>query len=278
MKHPRLMSSLIGAAGAATIAVGPGAARAQRDTVRTAAGTVTMTSRVDPDAMDALKRMGAYLRTLKSMQVIATVTTEEVVEDGEKVQSTSVVNMIAERPNKLFADVANDRQPRKWFYDGKTFTLWAPRVKFYAQANAPPTIEQLADTLDDRFGIDLPFVDLFRWGTPESDEKEITSATDVGPAAVNGVTCEQYAFRQDGLDWQVWVQQGDFPLPIKLVLTTTDDAARPQHSTTYSWSLTPSYNDQTFVFTPPEGAKKITFKEVASARAAAKEKAKKGEK
>ena len=78
---------------------------------------------------------------------------------------------------------------------------------------------------------------------------------------MNGVTCEQYAFRQPGTDWQVWIQDGDFPLPLKVVITTTTDEARPQHETVYTWNLAPSYTDLAFAFTPPSDAKKISFLE-----------------
>jgi hypothetical protein len=42
-------------------------------------------------------------------------------------------------------------------------------------------------------------------------------------------TCEHYAFRQEGLDWQIWIQ-GDYPLPRKFVIRTLTDDARPQHT------------------------------------------------
>ena len=57
---------------------------------------------------------------------------------------------------------------------------------------------------------DMPLVDLFLWGSPQSTaDRYITSAIDIGPSSVDGTTCEQYAFRQDGLDWQIWIQQGN---------------------------------------------------------------------
>ncbi len=248
-----------------------------RGTAQHAASTDT--SAIDPDAIAALEKMGAYLRTLRSFGVHAAVTTEDVMDDGEKVQQTSTLDLVAARPNRLRLEIADEHQPRTLYYDGKTFTLWAPRVKFYAAVAAPPTILELADTLDDKYDLELPFVDLFRWGTPESDVADITQATDIGPSAVSGVTCEQYAFRQDGLDWQVWIQNGDFPLPLRLVLTTTSDDARPQHTSVYTWNLAPSFNDAAFVFTPPADAKKISFEEVAAARAdKAKEKKSGGKK
>ena len=94
----------------------------------------------------------------------------------------------------------------------------------------------------------------------------ITAAVDLGPASVDGTTCEHYAFHQEGLDWQIWIQQGDFALPRKVVLTTLTDDARPQHTSTWTWNLAPSFDDSSFVFTPPKDAHQISFKQVDTMR------------
>ena len=217
---------------------------------------------LDQDAIAELERMGTYLRTLKAFQLKADVVTEDVRTDGQKVQIIRAVDLVAQRPNRLFADVRNDRQRRMFFYDGAHFTLYAPRPNFYATVAAPSTIEKLADNLEDKFAIELPLVDLFRWGTPAADTHAITSAVDLGPSAINGVTCEQYAFHQEGIDWQLWIQRGAQPLPCRIVITTLTDEARPQHTATYTWNLAPSYDESTFAFRTPSGAKPIPFAEV----------------
>jgi hypothetical protein len=217
---------------------------------------------IDAAAMDALNRMGAYLRTLSAFQVRAEVTTEEVLLDGQKVQLGSVADLVAKAPNGLRLDVTTDKARRLFLYDGTTFTLFAPRSSYYASFAAPPTIRELMDLLETKHGIELPFTDLFRWGTPASNAKDITGATDIGPSDIEGVTCEHYAFRQDGLDWQLWIQRGDFPLPRKLVITTLTDEARPQHVSVYTWNLAPSLDGTTFVFDPPDDARKIPLAEL----------------
>lgn len=251
---------------AATTFTGMAASAGAQGSDSTKSRDLADTSAIDPDAIAALQKMGAYLRTLNVMQVQGRIATEDVLDDGQKVQSTSVYDLIAKRPDNLRVEIKNDRRPRLMVYDGKTFTLWAPNEKFYATVDAPPTINELADTLSDKYDIDLPFVDLFRWGTPEGDVKTITAAMDLGPATVDGATCEQYAFRQEGLDWQVWIQQGEFPLPRRLVLTTMDDDARPQHTAVYTWNLAPSFSEGTFAFVAPADAKRITIAEVAARR------------
>ena len=218
---------------------------------------------VDPASVAALTSMAAYLRTLKTFQVEAKTATDEVLEDGQRIQYVGTTNIVAQFPNKLLADVYSDRNERQYVYDGKTFTLLARRVGYYATVPAPATLRELADVLLDKYDIEVPLSDLFLWGATGWNTADITSAVDMGPSEVGGTTCEHYAYRQDGVDWQLWIQKGDFPLPRKLVITTMSDPARPQHSAAYTWNLAPSVNDTAFTFTPPSGARKIILATVA---------------
>src|SRR5262245_9468613 len=214
----------------------------------------------DPDAIKALEDMGRYLRTLNAFQIRSQTTRDEVLADGQNAESGGVVDMIVARPNRLRADVTTDKQQRMFFNDGKTFMVWAHRMNYYATIPAPATLRELADKLADKYNLELPVADLFYWGDSRSTD-QITSAVDLGPAQIDGVTTEHYAFRQDGADWQVWIQQGDFPLPRRLVITTTTDPARPRFTTVLNWNLAPSFNDAAFEFVPPKDAKRITLVE-----------------
>jgi hypothetical protein len=222
-------------------------------------------SPLDTAALGALNRMGDYLNTLEVFQITGEITTEKVLQDGQKIERQAKVDVIADRPNRFRANVTDDRSERWLVYDGFKFTLYAPRLRYFTQIDAPPNLDMLADTLEQRFHMELPLVDLFRWGTDRSDFRNITHATVVGPSQINGMTVEQYAFRQEGMDWQIWIQQGDFPLPRKLVLTTMTDDARPQHSVVYDWNLAPSFNNAAFVFVAPAGVQEIPIAQVTAA-------------
>jgi hypothetical protein len=196
---------------------------------------------------------------LKDFEVRAEITTEDVLTDGQKLQFGNITTLLARIPYKMRVSVEGELKSRLFLYDGKSFTLFARRAGYYATVPAPETIGKLIGTLRDRYDVEIPLVDLFLWGGPNASANQITAAADFGPGTVEGVTCEHYAFRQPGLDWQVWVQLGNHPLPRKLVLTTTTDEARPQHTSVLTWNLTPSYDDEAFVFVPPEDAHKIVF-------------------
>lgn len=225
----------------------------------TTGGRAQQSTLIDPEAMTALTKMGTYLRSLKAFQVEAATSKEDVLEDGQKVQFESTVNVLARMPDRLRLTVNSDRQDRLYLYDGKEFTLFGHKVNYYATVAAPATIGLLADALDANYGLNLPLEDLFRWGGPQSKDSDITSAMVIGPGTVGDVTCGQYAFRQEGLDWQVWIQLGDYPLPRKLVLTTTTDEARPQYAATFTWNLAPSFDEEAFKFVAPKGASRAVL-------------------
>jgi hypothetical protein len=214
---------------------------------------------VDPNVVKALDQMGAYLRTLAAFDVESTNSTDEVLETGQKVQFDGTAYLQVRRPNKLHVEVKTDRKHREFFYDGKTFTIFGRRVNYYATVPAPPTLRELIVVLAEKYGIEVPLSDLFLWGTEDSRAATLRSAIDLGPATVGGTECEQYALRQEGVDWQVWIQKGDAPLPRKLVITTTSDPAQPQFVSVLQWKLDPKLNDATFSFSPPPGAMRIVL-------------------
>jgi hypothetical protein len=217
---------------------------------------------IDPGAMEALNNMGTYLRSLKAFQVNSEVTQDDVLDDGELITDSKSNTLLAVSPNLLRVELKSDNKDVFLFYNGKDFTVYAKLANFYATVPAAPTTAQLVDKVYSDYGIEIPLVDLFKWGTDQSTIKKITSAYDVGPSTVQGITCEHYALRQEGLDWQIWIQLGDFPLPRKLVIRTLTDDARPQHTSNLVWNLAPSYNDAAFTFDPPADAQRVLLKDL----------------
>jgi hypothetical protein len=219
-------------------------------------------SSIDPDAIEALNKMGAYLRSLKAFQVDSEVTNDDVLDDGEIITDIRTNTLLAVSPNLLRAELKSDDKDVFLFYDGKNFTVYGKLLNYYASVPAPGTNAQLVDKVYNDYGIEIPLVDLFKWGTDNAAVGKITFALDVGPSTVQGITCEHYAFRQEGLDWQIWIQLGDYPLPRKFVIRTLTDDARPQHTSNLVWNLAPSYNEAAFAFDPPAGALRIPLKNI----------------
>ncbi len=262
MVRVRQTAAVILGFGVASLTVGAGPKAEPPPTTRSPVTQESQAPALDPDAMALLNKMGAYMRTLTAFQVVSTTSREDVLDDGQKIATDGTVDLLIQRPNRMRVEITSDARHRMFFYDGKSFTMWARLVNYYATVPAPPTLAQLNDVLADKYDIELPLADLFYWGTDQAKVNLVKSAIDVGPSQVGGVSSEHLAFRQEGVDWQLWVQSGQYPLPRKLVITTTSDEARPQYTSILTWNLAPAFNDAAFTFDPPADAHKIALKEV----------------
>ena len=189
----------------------------------------------------------------------ASTLTDSVLDNGQTVQFAGTSDYRVRKPNGFVITVADDRRVRQFNYDGKSFTIFSPRMEFYASVPAPATIREVLTKVRDKLGIELPLVDLFRWGTPEDRHDDLTSGVLVGYAKMNGADSNQYAFREGAVDWQIWIQRGSKPLPLKVVITLTSDPAKPQFAANLNWNTSPTFTHSTFAFKPPANAKLITI-------------------
>lgn len=205
---------------------------------------------VDPAALKALDAMGAHLRGLTSFSVQANDTLDEVLESGQKIQFSAAVKLDVRKPNGLRAEIETDHKSRRIFYDGKNFTLYAPQDQFFVSVPAAPTLKEVLNTVETKYGIAFPLVDLFHWGEDDTMASDIREAMLVGPSQINGQLTDHYAFRQEGLDWQIWIAQGEAPLPLRYVITTLDEPGQPQYSANLKWDTAAKFDDKHFTFVP----------------------------
>jgi hypothetical protein len=251
---------------AGVLLAGNGAAWAQQPAAPApaAAPAPTAAAVINAKAVERLNAMGAHLRSLKAFTVNADVTVEEVLDSGQKVENALTVEIAARMPDKLRVSTTSAERNRKVYYDGKSVTIFGQKLGYYGSFPAPATIAQTVDIAARKYGLEVPLADLFLMGTDKFDTKSITEAIYVGPQMIGGVLCDQLAFRQPGVDWQICIERGKTPLPRKLVVTGTDgDAAQPVRRSILTWKAGTAPEAAAFTFVPPKGATRIAVKEVA---------------
>jgi hypothetical protein len=213
---------------------------------------------VEPEALEALQRMSAYLGTFQTVEVTTQTSLDLVTNDDQRLQLDGGAKYKIRRPNGFVIEVSTALKKRRYIYDGKTFTLDAPDRGFYATVPAPATNIETLDLLYEKFNIALPLEDLFRWTDPANRRREaLTSGYAIGPAIIGGVQTEQYAFREGDLDWQIWIEPGPRPLPRKLVIIDRSDSTNPAYIATLNWNVNPTFGPDDFTFRPAAGAKAI---------------------
>ena len=215
---------------------------------------------IDPQAEKLLRRMSDYLASRQQFTAKAESTLEVVLTSGQKLQYDSPATLSVSRPNRLHAHRKGDIANQEFFYDGKTLTLYNPRENLYATTAAPPTVDETLDFAREKLDIIAPAAELFYKNAAERMLKESTSGFVVGPSVVASVKCTHLAFRGSEVDWQIWIEDGDKPLPRKFILTSKKVAGEPQFTVIIrNWDVAPKLTNQEFSFTPPKGAKKIEF-------------------
>ena len=215
---------------------------------------------VDPAATQILKRMTDYLDSLKQFSVHTQNTIEDMLDSGQRIDSDVSANVTVSRPNKLRAERQGELLDQAFYYDGKTLTLYNPSDRVYGTEPAPATIEDMLHYASDSLGLIIPAADLVYRNAYPPLMQGVTSAVVVGKAVINGVTCDHLAFSRPDVDFQVWVADGEQPLPCKYVVTDRSTPALISISTVMSdWNVAPAAADASFTFVPPEGAMAISF-------------------
>jgi hypothetical protein len=226
-------------------------------------------SDVDPDAIALLRRSTNYLAGLKQFRVETDTTIETVLDDGQKLQFGHRVSVTIQRPDKMRTERVGDLIKQGFYYDGRSLSVHLPNDGYYATVAAPPTIEAMLDFARDTLKVVAPASDLVYKNAFERLTEGLTSAFIVGKAVVGGVRCSHIAFRNAEVDWQLWIQEGDKPLPWKFVVTSKRMAESPEFVVVLSkWDVAPKLTDAMFSFVPPKGSSKIEFMSAPAAGAA----------
>lgn len=215
---------------------------------------------VDPDARAMLERSTDFTAAQQSFALEAQGYIEVVLDSGQKLQFPYQQRTIVQRPNLLFAARVDDSVNQEFYYDGQTITVIETDAGFYAQIDAPPTIEEMLDFARDTLDMVAPAGDLLYENAYDILMEGVTSGFVAGTANVDGVPCDQLAFSKPGLDFQLWIEKGDRPLVRRMVITSRDIPAAPEYSVTISdWDLAPEISPERFILTPPAGAMEIEF-------------------
>jgi len=230
------------------------------------APTPSTTSTPPPRAVEAradqeVKKMSEFLAKVPRFALEAEETFDEMPDGQPRMELTNLRRIAVERPNHAAADATGDTLNRAAVYDGKTVTVLDKEHNAYAVIDAPGTIDTALDKLEDDYGVVLPLADILS-RDPYADLMEgATYGRYLGIHQAAGVPCHHLVFSQETIEWQIWIDASDQPLPRKLVITYVNEPGEPKYSAIIRrWSLDPQFPEGLFTFEVPEGAQKIDAK------------------
>ena len=214
------------------------------------------TPAIDPKAVEVMQKMGSYMASLQKYKVHADRIVEVILPNDQRLFSDNSVDLFVQRPDRLRANLISAKRDLEFFYDGKTFTLYTPRTKYYASVTAKPTIAEMIQNVSSEYDIDFPLRDvLYHYDVLL---KEVVSGEYIGMSLIRGAKCDQLAFRQKDIDWQVWIEEGEKPLVRRIAISDKTQKGEPISVTSLSdWDVNPTFEEDLFTFSPPQDAQKI---------------------
>jgi len=222
---------------------------------------------IDRKVEEVLKEMEQALTGASQFAFTAEVTLDELHPSGMKIQRTGRRAMAIRRPDRVISDVEGDLGNRSAWYDGKTMAVFDKAHNTYAVLDVPSNplgIDGALDFVADEYDIVLPLADFIRSDVHESLFSPAELGLYVGLTNVGGIACHQVALANDFMEWQLWIDAEGDPLPVKIVITYTDEPGEPQFVARFlSWNLSPELPDEAFRFSPPVDAKQIPASEMA---------------
>jgi hypothetical protein len=111
------------------------------------------------DADELLGKMSDKLKSANALSFSTTENSERVRRNDERVLLHIDRQMVIRRPDRAWFKTAGDRE-LEFFYDGKLVTLVTHKEKVFGELPAPPTLEETAEMITDRYGIPMPMADL----------------------------------------------------------------------------------------------------------------------
>jgi hypothetical protein len=215
---------------------------------------------IDPQADLVFKQMCDTLDGAKAIRFRAHATMDRVVDTGQLAQFQRTSEIAVARPDRLCA--MTDSDDGRWLavYRGKTLTLLDRDANLYATESVPGRLDKMLDYMVDNYDLVMPMADLLLGKTYDALLADVETGTYLGLHSVGDTKCHHLLFLQENIDWQLWIDAGNRPLPRKMVITYRQELDEPQYVATMNhWDLAPVLSEDTFTFTPPAGAKSVAM-------------------
>jgi hypothetical protein len=249
------------AAATAALLLTTGVACAQAPAPGKKAPAAAVVTESQAQASAILMRMADFLAGTQRFSVSVNGDYDAVQKSGQKIAFGEMRKVILSRPDRLRVEgERSDGAKMLTVFSGKEIVLVDAASNVYATAPQPGGLDDTIVYFVKDLGMRLPLAVLLVSQLPAELKDRVRSVDYVEKTSVQGVPSHHLAARTDTVDFQVWVADGDQPLPQRVVITYKRAKGEPQFRAQFSdWNLAPAIADSTFQANPPDGAQKIAF-------------------
>ena len=251
----------IGTAGTAALLLAASLAYAQQPAPGKKAPAAAAVTESQAQASAILMRMAEFLGGTQRFSVSVRGGYDAVQKSGQKIEYNEMRKVTLSRPDRLRVEGERSDGAKKLIvFNGKEIVLIDAASNVYATAPQPGGLDDTIVHFVKDLGMRLPLAVLLVSQAAAELKDRVRSVDIVEKTNIYGSPSHHLAARTDQVDFQVWVADGDKPLPQRIVITYKKDKGEPQFRAQFSdWNLAPAIEDSTFLVTPPDGAQKVPF-------------------
>jgi hypothetical protein len=212
------------------------------------------------EAQTILKAMADYVSRQDNLSLKYDTDIEVVTPAVEKIQFSASGDVTMSRPNKFRVSRTGGYADVELISDGANVTVYDRGGNRFAQVPGSGSFDEAVDKLRSDASLELPGADLLLSKPYEELMSGVLEAKHIGRGVVEGVECEHLAFRNLDIDWQIWVEVGERPVPRKYVITSKAVGASPQYTLRLrDWKTGVTPAPDAFAFKPPAGSSGVAI-------------------
>jgi hypothetical protein len=214
-----------------------------------------------PDGNTVLMRMADHLAKSPAWSVTVHTAYDAVQPDGFKVEWNEMRTVTLKRPDRLRVESERSDGARSLvLFDGKTITSFDESARVYAQQPHPGSVDDAVVYFVHDLGMRLPLAMMLVDRLPAELQQRIQAVKYVEKTQTLGTPAHHIAAKTPTVDFQVWIAEGDRPLPLRVVLTYKKIRGQPQFRAQFSdWNFDIKPADDLFTFSAPAGVNRIPF-------------------
>lgn len=214
----------------------------------------------DPMAIEVLQKMAAYTGSLQKFVLTGETNADAALDDGLIISNSAVSTVSVDRTGSgsLHAASHDGVHTSEIFMSGGEVTIYSNKHNYYAKAAVPQELDLALQFALEEFEVETPLMDLLVIDAVAHfsvDAESILYIADKRP--VRGVDCHHIVVRGPDADLQLWIEEGDRPVPRRTLMTLKNEPYMPRHGVFLEWQQTDEIDPTVFEFEPPDGAVEI---------------------
>lgn len=215
---------------------------------------------IDEKAAQVLRQMSDFIESQEQFSFYAETERDILTLNGVHIQVLHEGSTLVNRPNQFRAEITGELVQRELVYDGSKVTVVDTERNIYARGDVSDNMDETLDTLIQKLNINMPLAELLYSNIYEGLTKNVQAGFYFGISEVEDLPCHHLVFVQEGIDWQVWIEDSDTPLLRKVAIAYKEQEGVPRYTATLTdWNLEPKIAPDQFTFTPPANAKEVEF-------------------